>query len=108
MFRCVEALLEKPDNFPYRFPPKDDPDMIEDAVEKLEKLLLKNLGPDYKLLIHVDEHFKMCYRSEESPAAESGAAFSRGAMSVLASTPGVAVVATYTHRPELPASESSA
>eukprot|EP00965_Chrysotila_dentata_P075131 2481952-Pleurochrysis_carterae.AAC.1 len=78
------------------------------SSSNIQHLLLKNLGPDFKLLIHVVEHYKMCNRSNGNGEAENGAAFSRGAMLALALAGGVTVAATYTHRPDLPASQFSA
>ena len=68
-------------------------------------------GPACKLLIHVDEHGKMCDRPNltysSNAEVKAAIAFSRGAIETLAKLPNVEVVATYIEQPDFIAAESS-
>ena len=83
---------------------------IENTHAKLTEFLKKIAGPSKRLriLLHLDEHRKMCDRNEDNvDEAYKGAMFSKGALQALASVPEVTVIATYTKRPPLPAHASS-
>lgn len=64
---------------------------------------------DWKILIHIDEHHKMCEREEhfEVGIKSPGARFSKGAMEYLTKFNNVKVVATYLSRPPLAPDASS-
>ena len=107
ILECLKILLEKPDQMgPYKIPCNKEPLPIRSTVMEYLKRIIPR--PDQKLLVHVDEHHKMCRRDGEGDVARNGALFSKGAMSVLACVPRVTVVATYTARPPLPPQGSSA
>ena len=83
---------------------------IREIHAKLTEFLKKIAGPSKRLriLLHLDEHRKMCDRNEDNvDEAYKGAMFSNGALQALASVPKVTVIATYTKRPPLPAHASS-
>lgn len=112
IFGVLKILLrddQAPPNEPVLFPRNVDADLNEanpnwtvtcdiakpplskTTIDKINSLLNVRLGA-CRVLFHLDEHKKMCRR--DGPAAENGAAFSRGAMMALNQC-GV-VIATYT------------
>lgn len=115
IFECLKILLEQPDKKgPHEIPRNDEPPTTDATTKALQEYLHEKLGvdeklgADFKCLVHLDEHRKMCYRSkvDEGPGP-NGAAFSRGAMTALASVHRVTVVATFTEQPPLPPELSS-
>ena len=71
----------------------------EAATKRLKAMIRKHFGALSHVLFHVDEHRKMCDRSDREH--DPGASFSRGAMQTLAGAG--TVVATYTEPPYMPA-----
>ena len=105
---CVRILLEVPDREGlYEVPRNDDPPSINESQKALFDMLEKHLGTDCKVLIHVDEHRKMCARNRSPDAADPGTRFSRGAMQCL-NAASATVVATFTEPPPLEPVGSSA
>uniref|UniRef100_A0A0G4HRE0 Uncharacterized protein n=1 Tax=Chromera velia CCMP2878 TaxID=1169474 RepID=A0A0G4HRE0_9ALVE len=97
---CMRILLEEPDRTgPHEVPvgPRDLPS-IDDSGDEMKSLLDRNLGANAKVLIHLDEHKKMCPRTNEEN--DPGAAFFQGAMEVFGGSRAV-VVATYVEPPPL-------
>ena len=76
---------------------------LDDVSNKLKYLLCDRCGNDSKILVHLDEHHRMLPSSGKKQAH-----FRRGALGTLAELPNVEVVATYTERPRIEASHSSA
>ena len=71
--------------------------------ESLTQYIQESIPGNGRILIHVDEHRKMC--DLDTPQA---AAFRRGAMRVLSALPGVGVIATFTDVPyDIPLQQSS-
>ena len=84
--------------------------VIPDRKIKLNELkkMISELSSDdknAKILIHVDEHRKMCSRSKKKN--DPGASFYKSAMKTLAKIPGVTVIATYVYKPDLPYTTNS-
>uniref|UniRef100_A0A0G4G1L1 Uncharacterized protein n=1 Tax=Chromera velia CCMP2878 TaxID=1169474 RepID=A0A0G4G1L1_9ALVE len=104
---CMRILLEEPDRIgPYEVPvgPSDLPS-IDDSRDEMISLLDRNLGANAKVLIHLDEHRKMCPCTNEDNDPDNeendpGAAFFQGAMFVFGGSQAV-VVATYVEPPPL-------
>uniref|UniRef100_A0A0G4I0S5 Uncharacterized protein n=1 Tax=Chromera velia CCMP2878 TaxID=1169474 RepID=A0A0G4I0S5_9ALVE len=97
---CMRALLEEPDRkWPYEVPvgPGDLPPSVDDSIDEMESLLHRNLGENARVLIHLDDHRKMCPRTNQEN--DPGAAFSQGAMEVFAER--AVAVATYVEPPPL-------
>jgi hypothetical protein len=95
MVECVKQLLDElPVEDCYQCIPLSDSvyDKIEIYIDELQNYLNKKLGDDAVIWFHVDEHRKMCNR-EYNP--RGGAAFSRGALSVLARIKNANVIASY-------------
>ena len=92
-YECVRTLLEEPENEgPYRI--RIEPDGVIDEAQSqecLEKLLSSYFGEENNVLFHVDEHHKMCKRTDSND--DTGAWFSRGVMHALARVG--TVVSTY-------------
>ena len=112
IFECLKILLESPDKDGiHNIPCSEDPPNYKDIRNTLEEYIHKIVGPDQRLLLHLDEHRQMCPRYVNNPSIDDeldkGAMFSRGAMSGLSKIPRVTVIATYTARPPLPAHASS-
>lgn len=97
--QCITDALNKPweSNTPRVIPLNDEPRDAEWSKEALGNTLAKLNG---RVLVHVDEHRKMCDASDSLKVAE---AFTLGALNVLARTRGVVVLATDTKMPLLPA-----
>uniref|UniRef100_A0A0G4FUJ7 Uncharacterized protein n=1 Tax=Chromera velia CCMP2878 TaxID=1169474 RepID=A0A0G4FUJ7_9ALVE len=98
---CMRILLEEPDwTGPYEVPvgPCDLPPSTDDSIDEMKRLLYQNLGEKAKVLIHLDEHKKMCPRTNEKN--DPGAAFSQGAMEVFSGSRAV-VVARHVEPPPL-------
>uniref|UniRef100_A0A0G4F233 Uncharacterized protein n=1 Tax=Chromera velia CCMP2878 TaxID=1169474 RepID=A0A0G4F233_9ALVE len=96
---CVRILLEEPDREgPHEVPRNDNPPAVERSQEVLSELLDRHLGKDSEILLHVDEHRRMCHRRTEAEY-DPGAWFCGGAMEVLACR--TRVVATYIEPPPL-------
>ena len=74
---------------------------------EVKEYLHNNIIPplNHKLLLHIDEHNKMC--EHEGDAVIKGALFSRVAMTALAKVPRTTVIATFTKMPPLPLEGSS-
>lgn len=77
----------------------------QQAEEKLMNCL-QSIPEKAMILVHLDEHWKMCERKTSDHGCK-GAQFSRRVMQALAMMPMVTVVATYTQRPPLPPGSSS-
>ena len=76
----------------------------ETSRSNLDKFLKDRFGPDCRVLIHVDEHFKMVDRVRRP---HESAQFSRGGLEVVASLSSARAVATYTQQPFEVPTESS-
>jgi len=92
---CVKRLLENKKDLVIHLNKK--PPLWQDSVGLLNEFLQDKLGNKAKIWFHLDEHYQMCKR--DGSCIETGAAFSRGAMTALASAKNVKVIATYTDRP---------
>jgi hypothetical protein len=104
---CVRILLEQPDKKgPHKVPRNDDPPSVEKSRCAMTELLVKHLGDDSKVLIHVDEHRSMCHRNG-TVNKDPGAKFSRGAMQVLASAHLSRLVSTFLEPPPIPPKATS-
>ena len=85
---------------------KRNPPSREATNESLKKLLGQNFPTGAQILMHVDEHRKMCSVRRKEDAS---AAFRRGCLETFANAEGVTVFATFTELPrELPSTTSSA
>jgi len=103
MLKCLKDALYNPSRHGVRkIPRNNNPPGIDATQQALKDLFAKFNG---RILIHADER-QMCARDDKFQ--KRGVEFSRGAMSVLAQTPGVTVLATYTDVPPLPSQHSSA
>ena len=98
-YECVRSLLMEPD-------PKGTYTLTNTAeldtnyVERLQELLGSLFGKGHKVLFHLDEHKKMCKKTE------SGAVFRAAVMTTLDECG--AVIATFTSPPwDLPSKQSS-
>ena len=108
MVECVKTLLERPDDEKAYEINIEAPEKVpsrKDSKNNLNEYLDEKLGKDYRIWFHLDEHGKMCDRSVGSKG--DGAAFSRGAMGLLASLPKAVVIATYVEKPNIPDITSS-
>jgi hypothetical protein len=108
---CVRILLEQPDKKgPHKVPRNDDPPSVEISHCAMTELLVKHLGDDSKVLIHVDEHRSMCHRDRDGTVDKDlGAMFSRGVMQALASAHGsTTLVATLLEPPPISPKAASA
>jgi hypothetical protein len=94
---CVRRLLGSPDAAGQDIPRDDEPPKTTETINNLRKHLLEQLGDDCRLLIHVDEHRKMC--SQNPAIMEVTGKFRRGAMHALAAIENVTVAATYIEAP---------
>ena len=95
IFECVKILLESPFNGPYHIRGEDQPPPKECTHKKLADYLARLAGSD-RILIHLDEHAKMCYGD---PNSKHCVVFIKGAMEAVALVPCVTVVATYVKHP---------
>jgi len=103
----ARILLEEPNREgPYKVPRNNAPLSIKRSQQDLLGILEKHLGNNYSVLIHVDEHRKMCRRNRAKGNADPGARFSRGAMQCL-NAAAATVVATFTEPPPLDPNGSS-
>ena len=99
ILECITVLLEnRSENFPCTIRVRETPTKMSDTEKQLTRLLEETLGRESNVLVHLDEHYKMC---KENPD------FRKGAMTALAYMPAAAVIATYTDRPPLPHEKSS-
>jgi hypothetical protein len=111
ILKCLKHLLEEQEvseEGPFYIQPDEGP-LNGRALEKeIVKYLEQIASPASRILLHLDEHRKMCPRERtDSDEKCPGALFSRGAMQSLARVPSVTVVATYTKQPPLPPLGSS-
>lgn len=108
VFECLKILLDQPDKpGPHKIPRNDSPPPIEGesgTQKALAEYIKETLGEGCRVLIHLDEHRKMC-----SDKASNSPEFRRGAFEALASMqPNATLIATYTELPSvLGASQSS-
>ena len=115
IFECLKILLTASSaQLPHRITVNEHPPTSDESVNKLRKLfadMAPNDETSPRILVHIDEHRKMCPRNESSYRNETrmceGALFSKGAMSTLVRVPGMSVIATYTEQPPLPPKGSS-
>ena len=115
IFECLKILLTASSaQLPHLITVNEHPPTSDESVNKLRKLfadMAPNDETSPRILVHIDEHRKMCPRNESSYRNETrmceGALFSKGAMSTLVRVPGVSVIATYTEQPPLPPEGSS-
>ena len=96
--KCVETILTNQTGRDINVDMDDDTLAMYSPKEKLRELISKLSSGDRKakVLFHVDEHRKMCPRTNEEN--DPGASFSKGAMETLAAYG--TVVATYTDKPD--------
>ena len=77
---CVKILLEEPENkVKYEIPLAKNPLSLQKSLNALESYLKGKLGDNFRIIFHVDEHFRMCHRD-----APTSGDFSRGALRTLA------------------------
>ena len=102
---CLRERLFDTDPGPKEIDLDEGPPLMQTTVENLTKFLDENFKQDARILVHVDEHRKMCAVRDKEDAS---AAFRQGCMEALALTKRVTVMATYTKLPsEIPATRSS-
>ena len=110
IFSCLKHLFEESSGTTgtCMFPCEEHPLEHLETENRLNNYLRDKIGPNYRILFHLDEHRKMCHREVNSEGdIAKGALFNRGAMQTLARIPNVTVVATYIKRPYLPPRGSS-
>ena len=90
-------------------PQNDTPPPINESQKALYDILEKHLGEGSRVLIHVDEHRKMCFRDRyrAQGTADPGARFACGAMQCLNAATNTTVVATYTEPPPINPDDAS-
>lgn len=102
ILKCLKNLLNSTENYTVKL--DQDPGDLRSILNEMKEYL-HNVGLDNnRILLHLDEHRKMCPRSKEEEGC-IGANFSRGAMQALSAS--FTVVATFTERPPLPSGSSS-
>ncbi len=108
MTQCVKNLLEGKGYG--KVPVIDDAPSIDSMENDLTFYLQQKLGDGYRIWFHIDEHRKMINRDypNDIQRQKVSAAFSRGAMTILAGLNNSRVIVTYVELPtEVPTEESS-
>lgn len=95
ILQCATDAILHPSKQGVRYIPIDQTPNLQKSLNGLRQLFAKFKG---RVLVHLDEHTHICDRSDR----EAAEAFTRGAMNVLAQTPGVTVLVTDANVPPLP------
>ena len=104
MLECFEILLNI-DNKGEMIKICKNPPTLRETKEKFATLFSR-FG-EANILVHLDEHRKMCTEDSINPPSLTSRNFRRGAFYSIARAKRVNVVATYINRPEIPSSQSS-